>query len=191
MRLSSARLLRGLISPQRGGLNLLIAALVSMLTVGLAWPTASFYNEPRLVEVMLVLAAGWLLSGFKNIGIVEFRRRMDFRPEFIFMASRRVIAFVIGLAAAILLRSYWALVIGMIAGRAAGVALSYLMNGYRPTLKFWFGAQSRRFFEWHPRRQCARRGYCARAALLRRPPVRASGPRRRHHRLGTGVHAVK
>jgi lipopolysaccharide exporter len=115
-------------------LNLLIAALVSMLTVGLAWPTASFYNEPRLVEVMLVLAAGWLLTGFENIGIVEFRRRMDFRPEFIFMASRRVIAFVIGLAAAILLRSYWALVIGMIAGRAAGVALSYLMNGYRPTL---------------------------------------------------------
>lgn len=115
-------------------LNLAIAIGVGALTAALAVPTADFYKEPRLVEVMLVLGAGWVFSGFENIGIVEFRRRMDFRSDFVFMASRRLITFVIGLAAALALRSYWALVIGMIVGRIAGVGLSYAMHAYRPKL---------------------------------------------------------
>ena len=115
-------------------LNLSIAFCVAALTAALAVPVAGFYAEPRLVDVMLVLAIGWLIAGFENIGIVEFRRKMDFRSEFLFMAARRLITFVIGLTAAFALRSYWALVVGMLAGRVGGVVLSYLMHSFRPRL---------------------------------------------------------
>jgi lipopolysaccharide exporter len=115
-------------------LNLSIALCVAAMTAALAVPVAGFYGEPRLVEVMLVLGLGWLIVGFENIGVVEFRRNMDFRSEFLFMAARRLIAFVIGLAAAFALRTYWALVIGMVAGRVGGVVLSYAMHSFRPRL---------------------------------------------------------
>ena len=126
-------------------LNLTIAVGVAALTALLTLPTAEFYGDPRLVPVMLVLAAGWLIAGFENIGIVEFRRRMDFRSEFVFMASKRLIAFGIGLAAAIMMRSYWALVIGMISGRAAGVVLSYVMHSFRPRLSLQSAKELVRF----------------------------------------------
>lgn len=113
-------------------LNALLAALCAALTALLAYPSALFYAEPRLTTVMLVLAAGWVFSGLENTGIVDFRRRLDFKREFYFLAGKRVLGFAITVACAFTLRSYWALVIGSIAGRVLGVALSYLLHDFRP-----------------------------------------------------------
>lgn len=113
-------------------LNLLLAAGGAILTAGLAHPAAAFYGEPRLVPVMFALGAVWLISGFENIGTVNFRRNMDFGSEFRFLAFKRAISFVVVVVAALMLRSYWALVIGIFAGRTVGVILSYLLEPFRP-----------------------------------------------------------
>lgn len=115
-------------------LNLIVALLGAGVTVAAAAPTAGFYGDPRLMPVMLAIAAAWAVYGVENIGTVHFRREMDFGAEFRFMASKRLIAFVATISAALLLRSYWALVIGSMTGRVAGVALSYLLHPYRPRL---------------------------------------------------------
>lgn len=113
-------------------LNVLLAAGGALVTVALAHPTAAFYGEPRLAPMLWAIAAAWLVSGFENIGIVEFRRQMDFAREFRFLATKRCATFLVTLAAAFALRSYWALVIGMAAGRVFGVLLSYAMHPFRP-----------------------------------------------------------
>lgn len=113
-------------------LNVIIATLGALITVAAAAPAASFYGDPRLVPVMMAIAAAWLVYGFENIGTVNFRRDMDFGAEFRWMASKRLIAFVVTVVAAVTLRSYWALVIGSMTGRIAGVVLSYVMHPYRP-----------------------------------------------------------
>lgn len=113
-------------------LNALLSSACAALTAVLAYPTAHFYDEPRLTLVMLVLSLGWLLSGFENPGIVDFRRRMDFRREFAFLAMKRVLAFSVTVVLAFTLRNFWALVIGSISGRMLGVALSYALHPYRP-----------------------------------------------------------
>lgn len=113
-------------------LNALLALACAAATALLAYPTAVFYAEPRLTAVMLALAGGWVFSGLENPGLVDFRRRMDFRREFYFLAAKRALSFVITVTLALTLRSYWALVIGSIAGRILGVALSYLMHEFRP-----------------------------------------------------------
>jgi PST family polysaccharide transporter len=115
-------------------LNILIAIGGAVLTAVLAYPAASFYADARLAPVMFAIGAAWLVSGFENIGTVNFRRSMDFSSEFRFMATKRVVAFVVTMAAAVAFRSYWALVIGTITGRVTGVALSYLMQPFRPRL---------------------------------------------------------
>lgn len=113
-------------------LNVLIALGCGAAIALLAYPTAAFYEEPRLAPVMLVLAGGWALSGVENVGIVDFRRRMDFRREFLYLATRRLLGFVVTATLAFALRSYWALVVGTIASRFIGVGLSYAMHPFRP-----------------------------------------------------------
>ena len=102
------------------------------MTAALAWPTAKFYGDERLGPVMLVIACAWVVSGFENTGTVNFRRAMNFSAEFRWMASKRLISFVVTLVAAFTLRSYWALVVGMATGRVSGVAVSYLVHPFRP-----------------------------------------------------------
>ncbi|HEX6707582.1 MAG TPA: lipopolysaccharide biosynthesis protein [Albitalea sp.] len=113
-------------------LNIAFSLGCAGLTAALAYPAASFYGDPRLAPVMLAIAAAWLVTGFENIGVVNFRRNMDFSSEFRFLATKRVIAFAVTIAAAVTFRSYWALVIGTATGRITGVALSYVMQSFRP-----------------------------------------------------------
>lgn len=115
-------------------LNLLVAAGGAAATAALALPAAAFYGDSRLSVVMLAIGAAWLVSGFENVGTVNFRRNMDFSSEFRFMASKRVIAFAVTMVAAWVFRSYWTLIIGMATGRIAGVVLSYTMQSFRPRL---------------------------------------------------------
>lgn len=113
-------------------LNVLLGVSCGLLIAAAAHPTATFYSEPGLVPVMLVLALATGIQGLENIGTVEFRRAMDFRREFAFLATKRILVFAVTIAAAFEMRSYWALVIGMLFGRAAAVMLSYVFHPYRP-----------------------------------------------------------
>ena len=129
-------------------LNILVAAGGAVLTVALAYPAAAFYGDPRLAAVMFAIGAAWLVSGFENVGTVNFRRQMDFAAEFRLMASKRMITFVVTMAAALAFRSYWALVIGMSTGKVAGVALSYLMQSFRPRLSLKCSRELFSFSGW-------------------------------------------
>lgn len=129
-------------------LNFLLATAGAIVTVILAYPAAAFYGEPRLVHVMYAIGAAWLISGFENIGTVNFRRRMDFKREFKFLAYKRMGSFFVAIAAAVVLRSYWALVIGTITGRTVGVLLSYLMEPFRPRLSVAASRQMFGFSGW-------------------------------------------
>lgn len=115
-------------------LNLAFALGCALLMVLLAAPAADFYSEPRLVPVMVALAAGWALQGVENIGIVNFRRDMNFSREFAFMFGKRLSGFVVTLVLAYVLRNYWALVVGQLTTRVAGVVLSYALEPYRARL---------------------------------------------------------
>lgn len=97
-----------------------------------ALPAATFYGDDRLLAIMLVLGLGWGIGSLENVGIVDFRRNLEFNKEFRFLIAKRITSFMVTIAAALLTRSYWALIAGTVAGRSAGVALSYLWHPYRP-----------------------------------------------------------
>ena len=115
-------------------LNLAFALGCAGLTAALALVAARFYDEPRLSLVMFVLSVGWIVQGLENIGIVNFRRRMDFSREFAFMFGKRIVGFVVTLTLAYALRSYWALIVGQLSIRFTGLVLSYAMEPFRPRL---------------------------------------------------------
>jgi O-antigen/teichoic acid export membrane protein len=110
-----------------------VLALAGSAALGLAAvPIAGFYGDSRLGPVIAMLAVGWAVSGFENIRIVDFRRELDFRRDFTFMAAKRLLSFAATMVFAFAFRSYWALVFGAVASRAFGVMLSYVMRPARP-----------------------------------------------------------
>lgn len=124
-------------------------ALICGTLIALAAPMAAkFYAEPRLVEVMWVLGAIWALQGFENIGIVNFRRQMNFSREFTFMFGKRIAAFLVTLGLALTWQSYWALIAGQLTSRLVGVLLSYVMEPYRPRLSLAARRELFAFSSW-------------------------------------------
>lgn len=115
-------------------LNVIFGLVCCVAMLVLAEPAAHFYREPRLSTVMCVLSLMYAVNAFSNVGVVNFRKELNFRQEFIFIFARRVVTFTITVGAAWMLHSYWALLLGMCIGRCVTVAMSYIMNDYRP----WF-----------------------------------------------------
>jgi O-antigen/teichoic acid export membrane protein len=111
----------------------LAQSAIAATAIFLAAPKAAIYfSDPRVIPVLRFMALGMLLMGIENIGIVTFQKEMRFGLDFRFLFLKRVISFLITIAAAWVLRSYWALVIGNLAGRGVGVLLSYQMHSMRP-----------------------------------------------------------
>lgn len=110
-----------------------IVALVLIASAPLAgW----YYHEPRVVAVIRLLALVPIFEGFTNIGVVAgFRRELDFAGEFRFMMTRKFSAFIIVVPLALILRSYWAVVIGVLCGRFFTVVASYWFHPYRPRFR--------------------------------------------------------
>ena len=112
--------------------NILFAVFCAALLVLIAEPMASFYAEPRLTSVMYWLALGTFVQGFENIGVVAFRKQMTFDKEFKFLFGKKIASVLVTVPLAFALNSYWALVVGILTGRFAGVLLSYMTQSYRP-----------------------------------------------------------
>ena len=60
-------------------INALRGVLTIVIVVSSAWPFAWFFDEPRLVPVLLSLTVVAFANAIENIGIVDFRRDLDFR----------------------------------------------------------------------------------------------------------------
>lgn len=97
-----------------------------------AGSVADFFNEPRVEEVLQYLAALPLLQGIKNIGVVDFQKKMEFDKEFIFKFVPRVAGVTTTISLAFILRNHWALVIGMLTNNTVALLLSYTMCSFRP-----------------------------------------------------------
>ena len=121
------------------GISVLRGGATALLIAACAGPCAAFFNEPRLLVVLLALAAGAFVSAFENIGIVDFRRDMAFQKEFHLQVVGRVVGVGVTIGLAWLWRDYWALVAGLLATRLIRLGQSYVMSRYRPrfTIRAW------------------------------------------------------
>ena len=93
--------------------NVLFGCCCGALLILLAAPAAAFYRESRLPPVMVVLAASVAIAGFTNVGVVNFRKDLHFRNEFKFLFLKRITTFMVTIGFAFVLKSYWALLIGI------------------------------------------------------------------------------
>jgi lipopolysaccharide exporter len=107
-------------------------AVICALVMLAATPLASLYDEPRLVEVLLCLAIGIFVTGLANPRQALLQRDLIFRQDFILNVSQKLVAFVVAVVIAMTFHTYWALVLGTVAGQITSVLLSYALFPFRP-----------------------------------------------------------
>lgn len=136
---------RGLIT----GLVIAASAFVSDASLG----------DPRLRPILFLLASLSVISGFENIGIIQLARTLNFRAQVLLQAIPRLLGFFATVAVALLLRSYWSLLAGLVITRLFSVGFSYAAVPHRPRLSlrgcryivyfsFWSWASSIAVFIW-------------------------------------------
>lgn len=129
-------------------LAVLRGGLIALALVLGAPAAADFFAEPRLAPVLYALALGCLLDGFINIGVVDFHKTLTFDRDFRFLVRTKLVAFVVTVVSAVVLRNYWALVIGHVSASVALLVLSYTMHPFRPRLSLARAREVVRFSRW-------------------------------------------
>ena len=115
-------------------LRILETCVAALVLCGVSEYAANYFADVRVQPVLLWMAAGMVFSGMQNIGIVTFQKEMRFGLDFRFMFAKRVVIFIVTIAAAWIHRDYWALVIATVVSRAIGTVISFAMHPMRPRL---------------------------------------------------------
>ena len=129
-------------------INLGVASAICVLLLILSFFIGDFYNEPELEIVVRFLALRTLIRGLENIGVVSFRKDLQFNKEFAYMFWPKLVGFCITVPLAFILRSYWAMVWGILGSAASGTLLSYWMSPYRPRICFKAIGELYHFSKW-------------------------------------------
>lgn len=129
-------------------LGLLRGGLIAGLLLILAQPAAAAMGDERLAGLITVLALIPLLESLSNIGVVEFRKQLVFKLEFLYRFLSRLGGVTITIVLALIWRDYWALVVGQLATGSLRLILSYSLQPYRPRLSLAAWQDLFHFSKW-------------------------------------------
>jgi lipopolysaccharide exporter len=129
-------------------LNVLMGVALALALALLAVPVAAFYREPRLQAVMLLIALKYLVDSAGNPGTVDFRRSLDFRPDFFMQVGPKIAGVLATVPLALWLRDYRALLAGMLLTSGVTCLLSYVLHPHRPRWCLVEASGMVRFSRW-------------------------------------------
>jgi lipopolysaccharide exporter len=113
-------------------IQLLLMVVLGLSVATLGPPVAAFFQQPELRSVLFALSFTFLFYGCINIGTVEFDRKMRFGRDLKMRLTVRVTAIAGTVVAAVVLQSYWALVIGLLLQSGLHAVASYFFHPFRP-----------------------------------------------------------
>ncbi len=97
---------------------------------------ASFFNVREVQPIIRVIGISYVLQGFNNIGVIYFRKEIEFKKEFFYQLSGFLADFIVTIGFVLVLRNVWALVFGNLAGHLTRLIASYLIHPLRPKFRF-------------------------------------------------------
>jgi O-antigen/teichoic acid export membrane protein len=117
-------------------INLARSFVVFALLYLLAPFAAHFFRNEQVDPVVKTISLIVILTAFTNIGIVYLQRDLTFKKLFIYKFSGNIADFIVAIPVALIMRSVWALVCGLLVGHCTRLVVSYLIHPYRPKLEF-------------------------------------------------------
>ncbi len=120
-------------------LKIIQSVLIALLIFSLAIPAGIFTGDARVVSIMMCIGAAGLVGGFQNIYVINLRKQLDFKADFLYSITPRLISFIVTIVSVITLQNYWGLVLGIASGEISRLVMSYVMVKQRAswTLQRW------------------------------------------------------
>ena len=106
--------------------------MLTLLMLVLARPAANFYGEAKVFDLLVLLSLLPLLQGFQNVGLMIYRKGVNFQKIVWLELSTNLLTAVATIALVLLTRNVWALVLSQLVSALIGVVLSYVVHPYRP-----------------------------------------------------------
>ena len=110
--------------------------ILALVLFGMAPLISTFFGSPAVSSILRVVAISCVLQGLTNIGIIYFRKELEFGKQFIYQLSGTIVDMAVAITAAIIMRNAWALVFGLLAGSLVRCIVSYAIHPYRPRFNF-------------------------------------------------------
>ena len=129
-------------------MQLIRGTLVATALVSSAHLIASYMREPRLEAVLYVLSAGSLISALSNPYFVLFERDLNFKQEVLRSTAGSITGNAVGICAALIWHSYWALVAGSVASSLMSTLFSYWHAKGAPKLSLAKAMELFKFSSW-------------------------------------------
>jgi O-antigen/teichoic acid export membrane protein len=101
-----------------------------------AWPIAMFYKTPPLAQGLAILAISPVIMGFLHLDLRRYQRRLDFRADAIAQIAAETTSLVATLIAAWYMRSFKAILFGLILRTMVIVLVSHLRAERRYEIGF-------------------------------------------------------
>jgi O-antigen/teichoic acid export membrane protein len=119
---------------------MIIRGFVIFLILAVSAPVAAtFFNEPKASLIIQVVALASVIQGFTNIGVIYFRKNLDFYKQFLYQFTGVLADFVVAVSLALIFKNIWALVFGLLSGNLARLIMSFKLSSYRPSFRYKIG----------------------------------------------------
>lgn len=129
-------------------LGFLRAALVALLCALIAHPLARFYGDARLANVVLALGVYAFLAGLNNPRAIMLTKELIFWQQFMLQVTQKLVGLVVTIVLAVTYQSYWALILGTVAGQLANTLISYTVLPFRPHFRLKHSKELLSFSIW-------------------------------------------
>lgn len=120
---------------QAAGLTLLLSVAFALVTIGVAPVWAQFQGDPRITEILVFLSVAILMTGLGTVSNALLRRNLRFRDYALSQLVNGIATAAVTLGSAVVFRSYWALILGFLSGRALQTAIVIYLEPVRPRIR--------------------------------------------------------
>lgn len=108
-------------------LHIIRGSFIGLVLLIFANPISIYLNSPELEFIIYSYAFISFISGFYNIRVVDFRKKLNFHLDFRFNLYKKIAGFVTTIAIAYIWETYWALVAGGVVAAFISVVSSFIM----------------------------------------------------------------
>lgn len=111
-----------------------LGAVLALVLILAAPLVANFYHEPRVRNVVVVLAAGLLVGCAYSQQLALFARRLEFGKLAIIDLTSTSLGWIMAVIAALNGAGYWSLLVSQVGSSIVAMFLAYAMTAWRPSL---------------------------------------------------------
>lgn len=116
--------------------SMIRGALIAAALFFLAPWFSLFFKTPQMTPIIRTVGLATFFQGLTNVTVIYFEKELKFHKYFIYHVTGAIVDLTVAVSAALILRNAWALVMGCLAGNIARCAVSYIIDPYRPGLRF-------------------------------------------------------